>query len=144
MDTGCINRVYSEDYQDYIVEYPGFPGFLERQFGNDCFHFVTNKYAIAYYSGKEVQSDVNGGAYIVPHCYGLMSSSQMLEETGVARVQRQPALSLYGNGVMIGFIDTGDGVCCKCHLYSARRIRLQASSKPDCGYVPGFYKGRVK
>ena len=54
---------------------------------------------------------VNGGAYIVPHCYGLMSSSQMLETTGVARVQRQPALSLYGNGVMVGFIDTGDGVC---------------------------------
>lgn len=40
-----------------------------------------------------------------------MSSSQVLETTGVARVQRQPALSLYGNGIMVGFIDTGAGVC---------------------------------
>lgn len=111
MDTVCTGRVYSVDYQDYLVEYTGFPGFLEKQFGDDCFHLVTNRFAVAYYYAREVQSDVNGGAYIVPHCYGLMSSSQVLETTGVARVQRQPALSLYGNGIMVGFIDTGAGVC---------------------------------
>lgn len=39
-----------------------------------------------------------------------MSSSQVLESAGILKVQRQPALSLYGSGVMVGFVDTGDGV----------------------------------
>lgn len=110
MDTKCINRIYSDDYQDYIVEHSGRPLFLETNFGDDCFHLVTNRVAVAYHYGREVQTGINEGAYIVPHCYGLMSSSQMLEASGVSKVQRQPALSLYGNGVMVGFIDTGDGV----------------------------------
>ena len=59
---------------------------------------------------KEVQSGINNGAFIVPNCYGLMSSSQVLESAGILKVQRQPALSLYGSGVMVGFVDTGDGV----------------------------------
>ena len=110
MDTGCINRVYSEDYQDYIVEHTNVPGFLETQYQDTCFQVVNTRLAVAYYSGKEVQSGINNGAFIVPNCYGLMSSSQVLESAGILKVQRQPALSLYGSGVMVGFVDTGDGV----------------------------------
>jgi len=110
MDVGCINRVYSEDYQDYIVEHTNIPSFLENQYKDTCFHIVTNRVAVAYHYGKEVQSGINDGAYIIPRCYGLMSSSQVLGATGVERVQRQPALSLYGSSVMVGFIDTGGGV----------------------------------
>lgn len=110
MDIECINRIYSEDYQDYIVEYTGVPSFLEEQYGDDCFQIITNRFAVAFSYGKEVESGINSGAYIVPLCYGLMSSAQVLEATGVAKVQRQPALSLYGSGVLVGFIDTGAGV----------------------------------
>ncbi|HBA98088.1 MAG TPA: hypothetical protein DCZ23_08265 [Lachnospiraceae bacterium] len=110
METRCINRVYSEDYQDYIVEYTGLPDFLESQYGDDCFQLVSYRFAVAYHYGREVQSGINSGVYIVPHCYGLMSSEQVLESAGIAKVQRQPVLQLYGNGIMVGFIDTGSGV----------------------------------
>jgi len=110
MDNECINRVYSENYQDYIVEHTDIPNFLETQYDDTCFQIVTSRLAVAYHYGREVQSGINRGAYIVPHCYGLMSSSQVLESAGVLKVQRQPALSLYGSGVVIGFVDTGAGV----------------------------------
>lgn len=111
MDIKCVNRIYSEEYQDYIVEYTGFPNYLKSQYGDECFQLVSYRFAVAYHYGKEVQSGINNGAYVVPHCYGLMSSEEVLEATGVAKVQRQPVLHLYGNGVMVGFIDTGVGVC---------------------------------
>lgn len=110
MDTKCINRIYSEDYQDYIVEYTGLPNSLEAQYGDECFQLVSYRFAVAYHYGSEVMSGINSGAYIVPHCYGLMSSEQVLEAAGITKVQRQPVLKLYGNGVMMGFIDTGSGV----------------------------------
>lgn len=111
MDTTCINRIYSEDYQDYIVEYTGMPTFLKSQYGDDCFQLVSYRFAVAYHYGSEVRSGINNGTYLVPRCYGLMSSEQVLEAAGIAKVQRQPVLQLYGSGIMMGFIDTGSGVC---------------------------------
>lgn len=116
MATECINRIYSESYQDYIVEYTGLPDFLEEHYGDECFQLVSYRFAVAYHYGSEVQSGINNGVYIVPHCYGLMASEQVLEAAGIAKVQRQPVLKLYGNGVMMGFIDTGYGVRCSVGL----------------------------
>ncbi len=110
MNTDCINRAYSDDYQDYIVEYFGMPTFLDGLNTDDCFNIISNRYAIAYRRGYEVETGLNHNVYTVPQCYGLMSSLQVLDAAGIAKVQRQPALSMYGSGVMVGFIDTGCGV----------------------------------
>ena len=106
----CTDRIYSEDYKDYIVEYYGDIDYLYEQYPEDCFQPVSERYAITYTKADSVDTRVNNGSFIIPQCYGLMSSEQMLEAAGISRTQRQPALSLYGQGVMVGFIDTGAGV----------------------------------
>ena len=50
------------------------------------------------------------GIKIIPHCYGLLSSDQVLESTGVYQARRQSGLNLFGQGVLVGFIDTGERV----------------------------------
>lgn len=42
----------------------------------------------------------------IPKCYTLMDESA-LEASGILKIQNQPALSLKGQGVLIGFLDTG-------------------------------------
>lgn len=46
----------------------------------------------------------------MPACYGLMSSEPALASAGITKVRNQPNLSMYGQGVMVGFIDTGYAV----------------------------------
>lgn len=46
------------------------------------------------------------GFSAIPNVYGLMSQ-EALEASGVLRIRRQPYLDLYGQGVLIGFVDTG-------------------------------------
>ncbi len=42
----------------------------------------------------------------IPKCLGLLDTTA-LEESGIIQVQNQSALSLRGQGVLVGFIDTG-------------------------------------
>ena len=106
----CTNAVLSEEYEDYLVEYFGDVAYLEDIFPNDCFQVISNRFAAAYSKNKSREGNRFGSIYVLPHCYGLLSSTEMLERTGIARVQRRPALGLYGQRVMVGFIDTGAGV----------------------------------
>ncbi len=110
MDRECTRRIYSEEYQDYLVEYYERAEFLKEQYEADCFQLLSNRFAVAYTKGNEIASNVNSGAYVIPQYYGLMSSDAVLEVTGVSKTQRQPALNLFGQGVLVGFIDTGAGV----------------------------------
>ena len=110
MPSDCRETIYSEDYQDYLIEYYGDPDFINEQYEIDCYQLISNRFAAVYVPGADIESTVKNGVYIIPRCYGLLSSAEVLEATGVGKVQRQPVLSLYGSGVMIGFIDTGGGV----------------------------------
>ncbi len=103
----CQEQIYSEEYQDYLVEYTGDDDLFERWYGIDCYQRASEQFSVVYRQGKEVQFDLLSGLLMVPKCYGLLSSQQVLEEMGVAAVQRQPALGLYGTGVIMGFVDTG-------------------------------------
>ncbi len=103
-DLSCTEKIYSEDYLDYLVEYFAMDESLQNL---ECINVVNKRYAVFYQSGSTYQPrDI----YVIPHCYGLLSSDQVLESTGVARVQRQPGQDLYGRGVLVGFVDTGERV----------------------------------
>ncbi|MBR1744304.1 MAG: S8 family peptidase [Lachnospiraceae bacterium] len=102
----CREQIYSEDYLDYLVEY-----FLDEEerlgIEENCYNIASNRFAVVYREGKEYMQDPLVGINMIPHCYGLLSSEQVLEATGVTRVRNRPGLELFGTGVLLGFIDTG-------------------------------------
>lgn len=146
----CADRIYSEDYEDHIVEYYGDEQYLYQKYPDACFQIVSERYAIAYTKSGSMDNYVGDGSFIIPHCYGLMSSEQVLESSGILRTQRQPALSLFGQGVMIGFIDTGIDYTHPAFLGSDNTTRIYSiwdqSIEPDDtnrGRIPeGFAFGQ--
>lgn len=108
-EPSCTEKIYSEDYTDYLIEYFEADQSINIE-DRECMNIVAQRYGIFFRSGGEYRPRLRGETCSIPHCYGLLSSDQVLESTGVARVQRQPGLDLYGQGVMVGFVDTGERV----------------------------------
>ena len=107
MDSSCTDQIYSEEYTDFLVEHVSDDELIPQWYFSDCFQIASNRFAVIYVNQRQVNYDNALESYAIPHVYGLLSSDALLEEIGVAQVQRQPNLGLYGQGVMIGFIDTG-------------------------------------
>ena len=103
----CENAAQSDDYFEFIGEYSGVLDYVKEEFNTDCITVINQRFAIAYVK-KNGRTSIYGQNYpynTIPRCFGLMDT-QMLEDVGVAQVRRS-ALDLYGNGVLVGMIDTG-------------------------------------
>lgn len=101
----CSEQVYSNEYYDFIVPYG--VETEERERGG-CIQRISEDYDIYFYS-REGLLPLAVGNYTyttIPKCYGLLDSSA-LEASGILRLQNQPVLSLKGDGVLVGFVDTG-------------------------------------
>lgn len=106
MAADCREQIYSEKYLDYIEEF--FSDEEEQlETSGNCYNLASNRFAVIYKEGSDYLRDTGVGTKLIPHCYGLLSSDQVLETTGVFRVRNRSGLELFGSGVMIGFIDTG-------------------------------------
>lgn len=105
----CLEAVYSEEYMDFIADYSGDDQDIENEYGVTCYQMLAGRYLILYSNQRRREELQRAGASL-PRCFGLLSSEEILEATGVAAVQRVPGLNLFGQGVMIGIIDTGAGV----------------------------------
>lgn len=110
MQEECRNRIYSEEYLDYLVEY--FPSdIMSKEAENgDCYERASNRFAVLYEQGTEYEIGPISGVKMIPQCFGLLSSDEVLESAGITQVRRQVGLNLYGQGIMVGFIDTGERV----------------------------------
>ena len=106
----CTQRIYSEEYNDYLVEYFNDLEYLRTEYGADCYQARSGRFAVVYMPADEAGQGNRRDGLMIPKCYGLMSSDEVLEAAGISATQRQPVLSLYGQGVIVGFIDTGAGV----------------------------------
>lgn len=103
----CINAAQSDDYFEFIAEYSGILDYVKDEFQTECITVINERFAVAYVK-KEGRISIYDQSYpynTIPRCFGLMDS-QMLEDVGVAQVRRS-TLDLYGNGVLVGMIDTG-------------------------------------
>ncbi len=101
----CKEQVYSNDYFDFLLDYQGI-FFIPSP--DECVQKIDKDYGILHYS-REGQAPLSAGAYTysaIPKCFGLIDQTA-LETSGIIRLQNQPVLSLKGNGVMMGFLDTG-------------------------------------
>lgn len=103
----CSKAAVSNDYFEFIAEYNGVLESVRERFQTDCILPINNRFSIAYVpqQGKEVFERGNYPYNAIPRCFGLMDTV-VLEDVGVAQVRRSN-LDLYGNGVMVGVIDTG-------------------------------------
>ncbi len=101
----CEEAVYSNDYYDFIGEY-----ILEarRTPPEVCVQKLDSTYEIVYLprAGNPPLNIKNYSYNAIPGCYAPMDESA-LEASGILRLQRQPTLSLKGQGVLIGFLDSG-------------------------------------
>lgn len=101
----CNDVIQSNDYYDLILSSDE-----EQQvpLRPECIQSINERYKIYYYDKNEVAPlSLKEYSYSsIPKCYGILDVAA-LEESGILNLQKQPALSLKGQGVLIGFVDTG-------------------------------------
>lgn len=74
----------------------------------DCLQTLSGQYEILYYDRSRIPPlSLQTYSYsAIPKCFGLADSTA-LEESGILQLQNQPALSLRGENILVGFLDTG-------------------------------------
>jgi len=100
-------KIFSEDYADLLIEYEVDEQRL-AEFTGDTINYMDDTYAVIHFPVSRVTNRLRfeSGYAVIPNLYGLLDTSN-LEEMGVKRIQSTPALALRGQGVLLGFIDTG-------------------------------------
>jgi len=100
-------KIISNEYADLIVEYTKNQKDLSG-FPNDTINIIDEKYAVVYISADRItQQFFQEQDYsIIPRLFGLVDTTS-LDTIGVKKVQNIPSLALKGQGVLLGFVDTG-------------------------------------
>lgn len=107
-DEACKEKILSQEFYDFII--PSYRKNTEIVLaGNQaCIVDAGFDYRILYVA-EELAGDVTIETYGyngIPSCYTLLDREAM-EQTGISAVQNYPTLQLSGDGILIGFLDTG-------------------------------------
>jgi subtilisin family serine protease len=101
-------RILSNDYADFILPpYGDMFSLAEAQPDSVFSRIWSSTYAV--YVNRLSIPPLNLSDYsyrTIPKCYGLMDESS-LEQCGILTMQNYPNLNLKGQGVALGFVDTG-------------------------------------
>ena len=104
----CTNSVASEDFAEFIAPYFTTPEEFIRSQGTDCIDFVNSTLAVVYVPLSTVTpSTYTSYTYsAVPKLYSLLDVTSM-DAAGITAADELPVLNNQGEGVLIGFVDTG-------------------------------------
>lgn len=138
----CEEAVYSNDYYDFIAEY-----ILQARVRptSVCTQTLDTTYDIVYLprADNPPLSIKNYSYNAIPGCYAPMDESA-LEASGILRLQNQPTLGLKGQGVLIGFLDSGIDYVSSVFRNSDGSTRIMAmwdqtdrSGRPPEGFIYG-------
>lgn len=107
MDQTCSEQIISEDYADFFIENEQINE-AKKLIPNVCYDIINNVYTVIYVPVSKLPKNlIEKFSYsIFPNCYGLLDIDS-LEDSGITRIQNVPNLSLTGQGVLIGIVDTG-------------------------------------
>lgn len=104
----CRNSVASEEFADFIAPYFTSPEEFIQSQGTDCIDFVNSTLAVVYVPLSTV-TPFTYTSYTysaVPKLYSLLDVTSM-DAAGITAASELPVLSNQGEGVIIGFVDTG-------------------------------------
>lgn len=144
----CREAIYADNVLDYIVSmYGGDIDLINERYDPLCITEVDAFRAVVYREEEKINSEAvfRFGYGAIPHVYGLMAD-EMLEASGVAKLRRQPYLDLYGQGVLVGIVDTGIDFTHKAFINADNTTRLHSiwdQTIRDGGDAMGFEYGRV-
>lgn len=101
----CNEIIQSNDYLDIFVATDEVEGISVQP---ACIQKINDRYEIWYYNrASALPLSFEDYTYsAIPNCFGLLDSSA-LDASGILQMQNQPTLSLKGQGVIVGFVDTG-------------------------------------
>lgn len=101
----CSAFIQSENTLDFIVARDEMEASLVAP---TCVQSINEQYAIWYYDARNMPPlSIERYSYTaIPKVFWLMDSTSM-EVSGILAMQNQPSLMLKGEGVLIGFVDTG-------------------------------------
>ena len=104
----CEKNIISEESVDFFAQFDGNIENLIKNTNTECFQIIDSGFAVVYYPISELNfyqqrlTDFSS----IPKLYGLLDVASA-ENSGVGRVRRQSELGLLGQGVLVGFVDTG-------------------------------------
>lgn len=104
----CRNSVASEEFADFIAPYFTSPENFMRSQGTDCIDFVNSTLAVVYIPFSTITSfSYTSYTYsAIPKLYSLLDVTSM-DAAGITAAGELPVLNNQGEGVLIGFVDTG-------------------------------------
>lgn len=119
------DMILSNDYADLIISYKLPMEALQEDFGPYGVQTVTGNYAILHVERSLLPSNLISalGYATIPRLYTTLNTAA-LEASGILRVQSQPYLNLKGDGVLMGFIDTGIDYRLDCFQNSDQTSRI--------------------
>ena len=122
----CSSLIVSEETGDYIIEYNSlYFEQIQRQDGV-CISCINDTWCILYtnYPGSR-NINIQQGYYSVPKLYALMDTTSF-DASGITATLNQPLLNVRGQGVLIGFLDTGIDYLREDFKASGGRTRIAA------------------
>ena len=101
----CEEQIYSNEYLDFIISRDVTDVI---PIPSTCIQPIDRENDTYFYPRSLAPEFELTGLYYssLPKCFGLVDELA-LEVSGILKLQEQPALSLKGEGVLVGFIDTG-------------------------------------
>lgn len=104
----CQEQILSEEYYDFIIG-PSGDGDITRLSSEPLCEQHIGFWYKAVYLEREIAEPLTLDRFFynsIPKCYTLLDMEAM-NQAGISQVQNYPNLELKGEGVMIGFVDTG-------------------------------------
>lgn len=100
-------RITSNNFADLLIAYSGFPSVF-NQFQDATVHIINFFQAVVHVPVSQITDETiqKLGYSVMPSLFGLISQAS-LEASGVLRIRNIPNFDLRGQGVLIGFLDTG-------------------------------------
>lgn len=104
----CREHILSEEYRDFIGNHVRTPFFDSIMKDDLCVQDAGFDYKCFYFP-KETVEPVTLSKFSynsIPKCFAPLSM-ETLNQTGILPIQNYPTLQLKGEGVLIGFLDSG-------------------------------------
>ena len=141
----CRRNILSEDYRDFIENRTRTPLFNELLLQNPCEQDAGSGYT-CYYFPKESVEPITLSRFSynsIPQCFSPLSM-ETLNQAGILPVQNYPTLQLKGQGVLIGFLDSGIDYTSRLfrNLDGSTRIAAIWDQTIQSGICPGNYQCR--